>query len=48
METSRNRPVARPTEAAIRNLRAAVPYIGYPRALSALSCVNEVAPEEPR
>lgn len=25
-----------------------LPYIGYPRALSALSCVNEVIPEGPR
>ena len=25
-----------------------LPYIGYPRALSALPCVNEVAPESKR
>ena len=25
-----------------------LPYIGYPRALSALSCVNEVIPEAGR
>jgi hypothetical protein len=24
---------------------ALIPYIGYPRALSALTCVNEVIPE---